>query len=188
MQKASGVRSAMVDRKINLLIERKQNYPPLQALRKTEKGGWKNKQVCIITQLMVLVQKIVKNPSVPFKAAATLSGLNEHMLVYLSRMDILTPTGSGPAKRGRQRLYTFADVLFLRVIAALLRKGVEVKRLKDALTRARRETELWIDIRREPNRYLVTDGIDVYVRHKGKLESKSQNGQFAFAFVMDLGP
>jgi DNA-binding transcriptional MerR regulator len=126
-----------------------------------------------------------KNPSVSVTQAAALTGLSVHMITYLGRTEILTPSRRG---RGRPRLYTFSDVLFLKVIADLLARGIEVKRLKQSLQRARSECELWIDIRRAPRRYLVTDGTEVFVRDQGQLVSKTKNGQLAFAFVLDLAP
>ena len=66
--------------------------------------------------------------------------------------------------------------------------GIEVKRLRQALQRARSECALWIDIRRTPHRYLVTDGTELFVRNRGQLESKTRDGQLAFAFVLDLAP
>lgn len=124
-------------------------------------------------------------PTVHVKKAAELSGLSIHMLTYLSRLDILKPTG-GPPGRGRRRRYTFNDVLFLRVIADLLRTGIEVKRLSQALKRAKAEADAWMDIRRAPRRYLVTDGTEVFLRTRGHLESKTRDRQLAFAFVLDL--
>jgi DNA-binding transcriptional MerR regulator len=126
-----------------------------------------------------------KNPTVSILPAARLSGLSVHMITYLGRNDILAPKVRG---RGRTRLYTFSDVLFLKVIADLLLRGIEVTRLKRALQRARAECELWIDIRRAPRRYLVTDGTELFIRDRGRLESKTKDGQFAFAFVLDLDP
>lgn len=131
------------------------------------------------------MHSVKKNPSIPVDEAARLSGLSKHMLTYLGRTEILVPSGSEP-RRGRRRAYTFSDVIFLRVIAELLNKGIEVRRLREALSCARAETELWIDIRHSPHRYLVTDGKDLYVNRKGRLESKTVNGQFTFAFVLDL--
>jgi DNA-binding transcriptional MerR regulator len=124
-----------------------------------------------------------KNPSIPIAQAAKLAGISVHMITYLGRYDILSPTIRG---RGRTRLYTFNDVLFLKVIADLLTRGIEVKRLKQSLQRARSECEIWIDIRKVPNRYLVTDGTELFIRDQGRLESKTRNGQLAFAFVLDL--
>lgn len=126
-----------------------------------------------------------KNPTVPVGRAAALSGLSEDMITYLGRLEILTPTRGG---RGRRRMFTFNDVLFLKVISDLLSRGIEVKRLRTALSRARVEAQTWIDIRRAPAHYLVTDGTELFLRKRGELESKTMNGQLAFAFVLDLVP
>jgi len=125
-----------------------------------------------------------KNPSVSIQDAVRLTGLSDHMITYLGRTDILRPSKSG---RGRARRFTFSDVLFLRLIADMLKRGIEVRRLKDSLQKARAQTEVWIDIRNAPTRYLVTDGTEVFVQREGELESKTLNGQLAFAFVLDLG-
>lgn len=131
------------------------------------------------------MSKDLKNPAVNIREAARLSGLKTHMITYLARTDILRPSRGGG--RGTPRLFTFNDVIFLRVIADLLSRGIEVARLRVALKRARDETETWIDIRRSPARYLVTDGTEVFIRRRGDLESKNKTGQLAFAFVLDLG-
>jgi len=130
------------------------------------------------------MRKETKNPSVKIKEAAQLSGLTIDMITYLGRTDILRPSEGGG--RGSSRLYTFCDVLFLKVIADLLASGIEVKRLKAGLTSARSESSSWIDIRRSPSRYLISDGTEIFVRRKGELESKTFPGQLAFAFVLDL--
>ena len=56
------------------------------------------------------------------------------------------------------------------------------------IRKLRLETDTWIDIRHAPRHYLVTDGTELFVRKKGELESKTMDGQLAFAFVLDLGP
>jgi DNA-binding transcriptional MerR regulator len=132
------------------------------------------------------MSKDQKNPAVDIQHAARLSGLTVSMITYLSRVDILKPSRGGG--RGSVRLFTFNDVLFLKVIADLLARGIEVSRLRTALKRARAEAQTWIDIRRAPRRYLVTDGTELFVRRRGKLESKTKSGQLAFAFVLDLAP
>jgi DNA-binding transcriptional MerR regulator len=126
------------------------------------------------------------NPSlVDVATASSLSGLSVHMITYLARIDIIHPTGA--SGRGRRRRYTFNDVLFLRVIAELLGRGIEVKRLGAALKRAKAEADLWGDVRAAPQHYLVTDGTEVFLRRKGRLESKTVDRQLTFAFVLDLG-
>ena len=123
--------------------------------------------------------------AVPIKKAAELSGLTAHMLTYLGRIEVLIPSGNLPG-RGRKRLYTFSDVLFLRVIAELLARGIEVKRLGKALKRAKDEADTWLDVRDRPHHYLVTDGTEVMLKKKGQLESITTGGQLVFAFVLDI--
>lgn len=116
--------------------------------------------------------------------ASELTGLTSAMITYLGRIGVCQP--SGASGRGRRRLYTFNDVLFLRVVAGLLSRGIEVKRLGAALRRAKSEADLWDDVRAAPRHFLVTDGTEVFLRRKGQLESKTTDGQFVFAFVLDL--
>lgn len=123
--------------------------------------------------------------TVPIKKAAELSGLTAHMITYLSRIEVLLPSGN-PGGRGRRRLYTFSDVLFLRMIADLLARGIEVKRLGKALRRVKSEADDWLDVKTRPRHFLVTDGTEVMLRRKGQLESKTLNGQLVFAFVLDV--
>lgn len=129
-----------------------------------------------------------QNPTVGPKKAEELSGLKPDMLTYLSRIDVLKASGNDKPGRGRPRSFTFTDVVFLRAIADLLDRGIEVKRLGKALRKAKANANQWMDIRRAPNRFLVTDGTEVFFRHLGQLESKTFDGQLAFAFVLDLRP
>jgi DNA-binding transcriptional MerR regulator len=123
--------------------------------------------------------------AVPIKKAAELSGLTTHMLTYLGRIDVLTPSGNRGG-RGRRRLYTFSDVLFLRMISEMLMRGIEVKRLGAALKRVKVEADDWLDLRARPRHFMVTDGTEVMLRRRGQLESKTMNGQLVFAFVLDI--
>lgn len=130
----------------------------------------------------------IKNPVIGPKKAEELSGLKPDMLTYLSRVDVLKASGVDRPGRGRPRRFTFTDVVFMRAIADLLERGISVKRLGKALQRAKANANQWMDIRRAPNRFLVTDGTEVFFRRLGQLESKTFDGQLAFAFVLDLRP
>lgn len=123
--------------------------------------------------------------AVPIKKAVELSGLTAHMITYLGRIEVLIPSGN-VGGRGKRRLYTFSDVLFLRLIADLLARGIEVKRLGKALRRVKAEADDWLDLKARPRHFLVTDGTEVMLRRKGQLESKTMNGQLVFAFVLDV--
>jgi DNA-binding transcriptional MerR regulator len=127
-----------------------------------------------------------KNPSVDAAKAAILSGLSPTMITYLSRIEVFKPASHSSPQRGKRRVFTFADVLFLKVIADLLAKGIEVKRLGAALRRAKEDSGDWLNIKQSPRRFLVTDGTELFVRREGQLESRTFNGQLAFGFVFDL--
>ena len=119
--------------------------------------------------------------------AARLSGLKTPMLDYLCRTDTVVPTGgdSRPG-RGNPRLYSFGDVVVLRATAKLLSCGITVSRLRRGLRRLR-EQHSQITRTSLPGKYLVTDGKSVYfVDATGNLENLNANGQFAFAFVLEL--
>lgn len=110
------------------------------------------------------------------------------MVDYLCRQGILPPTGlaAGPRSRGRARVYSFGDVVMLRVLASLLHSGISVARLKRSLE-ALRNFHPEITPTSLPSRYLVTDGQQVFLRKKANaLETLDRNGQFIFAFVVEL--
>jgi DNA-binding transcriptional MerR regulator len=117
--------------------------------------------------------------------AAELAGISLEMLNYLSREGLIAPSGSAVG-RGRRRLYTFGDVVTLRLIGRMLRTGLEVRRLKRGLAtihdRIKHEGP-------EENalRNLATDGLDLFVWNAdGSLESLTSGGQLSFGFLIDL--
>jgi DNA-binding transcriptional MerR regulator len=116
--------------------------------------------------------------------AARLAGLTVDMVNYLCRSGIVVPS-LGARGRGRRRLFSFADVLFLRIVAKLLENGISVLRLKKAFNGMRaRGREYSTDMLSK--RFLVIDGHDVFVQD-GELLERLESGQMAFAFVLELG-
>jgi DNA-binding transcriptional MerR regulator len=94
------------------------------------------------------------------KAAAELSGLSIHMLNYLERAHVLqapSPVEGTRPHKGLRRGYMFGDIVMMRALCDLTRRGVSVVRLRPALQALRPEhariTE--VDI---PQRYLVASG------------------------------
>lgn len=119
----------------------------------------------------------------PVARAAELSHLSVDMVNYLCRYGIAKPTGSKKRGRGHIRLFTFKDILLLRVIAKLLENGVSVSNLKKAISKLHSRGNTAEEILTK--RFLVTDGKDVYLQDKGVLELLA-TGQLTFAFVMEL--
>lgn len=116
---------------------------------------------------------------------AKVTGLSTYMVDYLCRNGLVTPSGNGLRGRGRLRRYTFPDLVLLRVVAKLLNQGVSVLGFrKSFLSAKRRQANVRELLAR---RYLVTDGVRVYLQNQGVLE-RIDTGQLSFAFVLDLAP
>lgn len=117
--------------------------------------------------------------------ACELSGVSRFMLDYLIRERFIVPSGSTVRGRGHRRLFSFGDVVTLRVISQLLRSGIEIRRLWRGL-RALRKKVSNVRPGELPFRFLVTDGTDIFLETNSDIESLTRDGQLAFAFLIDL--
>ena len=108
-----------------------------------------------------------------------------YMIDYLCRNELVTPSGDGIRGRGRTRQYIFSDIVLLRVIAKLLSQGISVLQFRKSFLSAKQRQANMREILER--KYLVTDGIQVYLQNKGVLE-RIDTGQLSFAFVLDLDP
>lgn len=107
------------------------------------------------------------------------------MVNYLIRAKILTPTAGGKRGRGIQRKFSFGDIVVLKAVTKLLEGGVSVYRLRRALA-AFRELHPEITPQSMPAAYLVTDGNDVFLRHRTGVLELLASHQFSFAFVVEV--
>jgi DNA-binding transcriptional MerR regulator len=134
---------------------------------------------------MKMAKKLFSEFSFDVSRACELSGLTSTMLDYLTRERFIVPSASSKRGRGNKRLFTFGDVVTLRVISQLLRSGIEIRRLWRGLRELRKLVanskpgEL-------PFRFVVTDGTDVFFEGADSLQSLTQGGQLAFFFLIDL--
>jgi DNA-binding transcriptional MerR regulator len=123
----------------------------------------------------------------PVSKAARVSGLSLHMVNYLCRHEIVTPSATPESGRGRVRYYTYTDLVVLRIVAKLLDQGISVLRFRKQyhLLKSRN-----VDVGQLlTHRYLVTDGSNVYLKDdRARVLERLDSGQTAFAFVMDLNP
>lgn len=117
--------------------------------------------------------------------AATFSGLSLTMVNYLCRESIVVPSNGPRRGRGVQRLFSFGDIVVLRAVAKLLEGGVSVYRLRRALKELRR-MHPEITASRMPAAYLVTDGREVFLRHRSGVLELLNSGQLSFAFVIEM--
>jgi hypothetical protein len=107
------------------------------------------------------------------------------MVNYLVRQKIVTPTAGGRRGRGVQRKFSFGDLVVLKAVTKLLQGGVSVYRLRRALA-SFREIHPEITPNGMPAAFLVTDGQEVFLRHKTGVLELLATRQFSFAFVIEV--
>ena len=121
----------------------------------------------------------------PANQAARFSGLSLPMVNYLCRTGIIEPSCTCPRGHGKARHYSFGDLVALRLVARLSAHGVQVLRLKSALHGLRR-FHPEITLSSLPASHIVTNGKDLYLYKEGQPVERTFDGQFAFAFVVEL--
>ncbi|MEE8330745.1 MAG: MerR family transcriptional regulator [Acidimicrobiia bacterium] len=112
--------------------------------------------------------------------ASRLTSCTAHQLRYWDRVALVKPsiqsTGGRP---GRRRLYSFRDLVSLRVVRSLLDNGMSVQRVRRAWDYLRRTA----DIDRQLSEVsLVTDGTNLFAVTEGEVEllDALRQGQLAF--------
>lgn len=119
--------------------------------------------------------------------AAKITLLSVRMLDYLCRMKIVIPTASRKRGRGRERLFSFGDLLQLRTIHDLLKSGISVTRLKNDLKSARRNYKTIGATTPLDKRYFIIHGDNAYfISDDSILDLFKNPDQFAFSFVIDV--
>lgn len=112
--------------------------------------------------------------------ASALTNCTPHQLRYWDKVSLVEPslqrTGGRP---GRRRLYSFRDLVALRVVKSLLDNGMSVQRVRRAWDYLRRTAELDDHLAEVK---LVTDGQSIFrVAHdEDQLLDALRDGQLAF--------
>jgi DNA-binding transcriptional MerR regulator len=112
--------------------------------------------------------------------ACTAAGITYRQLDYWARTGLVEPTVRTAGGSGTQRLYSFRDVLLLKVIKRLLDAGVSLQQIRTAVHHLReRGTE---DITRVT---LMSDGATVYeCRSADEVIDLLQGGQGVFGIAI----
>ena len=112
--------------------------------------------------------------------ATRLTGCTPHQLRYWDKVSLVEPsiqqTGGRP---GRRRLYSFRDLVALRVVRSLLDNGMSIQRVRRAWDYLRRTADMdahLADVR------LVTDGQTIFAvaTDEDELLDALRQGQLAF--------
>ncbi|NQV05890.1 MerR family transcriptional regulator [bacterium] len=114
-----------------------------------------------------------------------LTGCTPHQLRYWDKVDLVRPSVQATGGRpGRRRLYSFRDLVALRVVRSLLDNGMSVQRVRRAWDYLRRTADMDTHLSEIS---LVTDGQSIFrVAHdEGELIDALREGQMAFFVAID---
>lgn len=117
--------------------------------------------------------------------ACRLTGCTPHQLRYWDRVKLVQPTVQSTGGRpGRRRLYSFRDLVALRVVRSLLDNGMSVQRVRRAWDYLRRTADM--DSHLSEVR-LITDGQSIFrvASDEEELVDALREGQLAFFVAID---
>lgn len=113
-------------------------------------------------------------------AVCKVTGVSYRQLDYWTTTGLVTPSVRSAEGSGSQRLYSFEDVLQLKVIKQLLDTGVSLQRIRQAIEFVR---ERGLSLK---NLTLLSDGTSVYaVDDQREIVDLIQRGQGVFAIALD---
>ena len=125
----------------------------------------------------------MKRDAFTSKQACYLSGCTSHQLRYWDKVKLVSPTiQSSNGKPGVPKLYSFRDIVSLRVIKTLLDNGMSIQRVRRAwkyLTKNGNLDDQLSNIR------LVSDGKTIYTVEEELVFDALKSGQLAFFETID---
>jgi DNA-binding transcriptional MerR regulator len=111
--------------------------------------------------------------------ACAAAGITYRQLDYWARTDLVTPSIRNAAGSGSQRLYSFRDIVVLRVVKKLLDAGVSLQNVRAAVSHVRGRGILDL-----AQLTLVSDGSTVYeITSADELVDVVRGGQGVLTFV-----
>lgn len=123
----------------------------------------------------------------PPAQAARIAGMSLHMLNYLARQGYLVPHYFKSGTRGKTRYYSYRDLVIARLVQKLLEAGLELKRLKEGLKKLATNRHWSSSNSSRDMMLLTTDGRNLFfVQGQSSVLDLTNNGQLAFAFVLDV--
>ena len=114
--------------------------------------------------------------------AATIVGITYRQLDYWARTDLIRPSLTDAAGSGSRRLYSYRDLLELRVIKSLLDAGIKLESVRTAFEYLR--THLETDI---ASAHLVISGSDVILCDGEQLIDVMRRGGQGVLNVLAIG-
>lgn len=114
-----------------------------------------------------------------------LTNCTPHQLRYWDRVSLVKPSVQGTGGRpGVRRLYSFRDLVALRVVRSLTDNGMSLQRVRRAWDYLRRQGDMESHL---THIKLVTDGISIFEigAQEGEVVNALREGQMAFFAELD---
>lgn len=113
-----------------------------------------------------------------------LVGITYRQLDYWARTDLITPSIQNARGSGSQRLYSFTDVIQLKVIKRLLDAGMSLKKIRQAMEILREQLRTAQPLR---DVTLLSDGQTIFAAHSpDEVVDVFRKGQGVFGIA--VGP
>ena len=117
--------------------------------------------------------------------ASKLTSVTHHQLRYWDRVDLVKPSvQSTNGRPGVRRLYSFRDLVALRVVKSLLDNGMSLQRVRRAWDYLRRNADMDQHL---ASVKLVTDGRTIFkiAREDSEILDALREGQLSFFVAID---
>ena len=117
--------------------------------------------------------------------ACRLTGCTTHQLRYWDKIGLVRPSVQATGGRpGVRRLYSFRDLVALRVVRALLDGGMSLQRVRRSYKYLRDKAGLDQHL---AELKLITDGQSIFrvAKHDGEILDSLKQGQMAFFLAID---
>jgi DNA-binding transcriptional MerR regulator len=113
--------------------------------------------------------------------ACQIAGITYRQLDYWARTGLVVPTMRDATGSGSKRLYSFTDILVLKVVKRLLDAGVSLQSIRAAVDHLRAH-----GVRDLAGITLLSDGVTIYeCRSPEEIVDLLQGGQGVFAITLD---
>jgi DNA-binding transcriptional MerR regulator len=130
--------------------------------------------------------RLPRDPGFGYRApqVCRLVGITYRQLDYWARTDLLRPSAKEASGSGSQRLYSFTDLIQLKVIKRLLDAGMSLKRIRSAVEILRDQLE---SDRPLADVTLLSDGTTIFAAHSpDEVVDVFRRGQGVFGIA--VGP
>lgn len=124
-----------------------------------------------------------RTPEVGYRGATACvaAGITYRQLDYWARTELVLPTIKSATGSGSQRLYSFRDILVLKIVKRLLDTGVSLQNIRTAVDHLRNRGVADLE-----SMTLMSDGVSIYeCSTPGEIIDLLQGGQGVFGIAIN---